>query len=456
MDQSIKYKFSNYNHSLELGAKGNFLYNALTGGFCKISNDDIKKIFFINNTLSNIKDIDNLDPNIVDELKKGGFIVDKDLDELNLIKSIFNINRFADKNSLTLTLMPTMLCNFRCPYCYEKDRNYPNQTMSKEVIASIIDYIDKNILDNGYLNISWYGGEPLLKKDIVFELQSKINELANKKNITVSSGMITNGYFLTKEVSDKLYNLGIYNIQVTIDGTKEIHDKKRILSNGDGSFDVIMSNLKNINENIMVAIRINIDKNNVDNAPELIKSFVNSGLSKNGNIHPYFALVKDYDLSKDFISDSFYDLPNYSKEEVFLNNLLLDYGFKTRNITPRLSSCGAISPNTIVIEPDGTIHKCWHTVGKKENAIGNVLNISSNDSLLLKNEVKWYAWSVFDNKECTECSILPICMGGCPYFSINKNEIFEKAKYKCDSYKFNIDGILETVANNYLNTTVDK
>lgn len=450
------YKFSKYNHKIELENNELFLYNALTGGFCNIDSNDIKEIINISDMVSDISKLEPLPENIIDELKKGGFIIDKGIDELKLIKSITNVNRFNINNNLTLTLMPTTACNFRCPYCYEKDNDYKNQVMSKELMDAILDHIDKSLTKDGTLTLTWYGGEPLLRLDIIRELQVRINNLAEEKGFTVHSGMITNGYYLTKDVSDELNSLGIRNLQVTIDGTKEVHDKTRILANGKGSFDEIMDNLLHINKNIVVAVRVNINKDNIQNAPELINTFVTSGLSKNPNITPYFAVVKDYDIEKGYFDSSCYNIPEFSKEEVTLNKLLLENGFHSKTITPRLSSCGAVSPRTLVIEPDGTMQKCWHVVGNKENSVGNLLDKDKNIDLVMKNQSEWYSWSPFDKEECRDCGVLPICMGGCPYFSVYENDIYENVKYRCDSHKFNLKELLESIAYNHLNISVAK
>lgn len=45
-----------------------------------------------------------------------------------------HIGRFGANKALTMTLIPTMNCNFRCPYCYEKDKKYPVKKMTTEVM----------------------------------------------------------------------------------------------------------------------------------------------------------------------------------------------------------------------------------------------------------------------------------------------------------------------------------
>ncbi|MCM1236362.1 MAG: hypothetical protein NC124_11505 [Clostridium sp.] len=55
--------------------------------------------------------------------------------------------------------------------------------------------------------------------------------------------MVTNGYFLTKDVAQKLAKLKVSSLQVTIDGPKHVHDKRRVLAGGEGTFDKIIQKL---------------------------------------------------------------------------------------------------------------------------------------------------------------------------------------------------------------------
>lgn len=445
-----KYKFSKYNHKIAL--EGDlFLYNALSGGFCKVD-ADIKDILEKCDLTSNILEIRDLPQDIIDELIKGGFLLEKDIDEFKLIKSIHNVSRFSNNNSLNLTLLPTLGCNFRCTYCFEKEQNYPNTKMTKEVMDAIIKLIDERLNSGGNLGISWYGGEPLIHFDIVEELQSRINEIAIAKNLNLKSSMVTNGYLLTKEVSDKLVNLGIKSVQITIDGPKKIHDQKRILVNGKGSFDKIISNLIEINENLYISIRVNIEKNNIDTIPEFLDFLNEIGICNKKNIAPYFAVVRDFSNKKGSLSDTCYTISDYSKEEIYLSKIAYEKGFDIgERLTPNLSSCGAISPNMLLIEPDGTIQKCWNSVGDSKESVGHLIDTNIDSLMITKNKSEWYSWSSFEDEECKNCKVLPLCMGGCPYYSINQNEVYKNSNYRCVTGKFNLEDTLKMIAYRHLN-----
>jgi len=60
------------------------------------------------------------DEKLVEDLKRGGFLIDDNIDELELLR--FNLWRARfDERNLALTIVPTLACNFACVYCYERN-----------------------------------------------------------------------------------------------------------------------------------------------------------------------------------------------------------------------------------------------------------------------------------------------------------------------------------------------
>ena len=178
-----------------------------------------------------------------------------------------------------------------------------------------------------------------------------------------------------------------------------------------------------VTTNLEVVIRVNIQKENIKYVPEFVDSLKQVGIDKRNNIKPYFSLVRDYEIDKGYIYSSCFSVPEFSEEESKLRQILLKKGFQpaNSNIQPKLYGCGAVSPNSILVEPDGTLQKCWNVVGDKNEAIGNIMDIGDEFNGTLQeliNESKWYAWSEFENEDCKNCEVLPLCMGGCPYYAV--------------------------------------
>lgn len=430
-------KFSKYNYVINVE---DFLclYNSRTGAFLLVDRK-------YNELIGDFKNQDLIEffpEELIKYLKEGEFLVDKEIDELKLIKSQYNIMGKIS-NYFSITIAPTLACNFRCTYCFESWNGFPTEKMTKSIVDKIIQLIDEKLNYNGTLDITWYGGEPLLSVDVMEYFYNEVQGIIAKKNISMNSYIITNGYLLTKDISDKLVEFGIKGIQVTIDGVKKTHDKKRVLINGKGTFDTIIKNIVNCNKNIKITIRVNLDKDNIDEVDLFIDYINEIGLEVYENVNFYFAIIRESYKNNGGIRKSYFSLEEYSFKESLLNKKALEKGINIlKDINPISQSCGAVSPNSMVVEPDGTIQKCYELVGDKFTKIGNIMNSDFvKDDLILKNQSEWYSWSPFEQKDCLECKVLPLCLGGCPYYSLNdvNSYLYKENLYKCSSLKFNLE-----------------
>lgn len=159
-----------------------------------------------------------------------------------------NRNALEKKIALEgLILEVTQECNFRCSYCcfsgnYRYERTFRNVNMSNSTAIKAVDFF----FDNKNVNspepwISFYGGEPLLQKDLILD----VVEYAQKKFHKVKFNIQTNGYLLDYEFYKKIAEYPV-TLSVSIDGPKQIHDRCRVLINKEGTFDKILSNLEKI------------------------------------------------------------------------------------------------------------------------------------------------------------------------------------------------------------------
>ena len=174
---------------------------------------------------------------------------------------------------MVLTIAPTQSCNFACTYCFEKWRQ--SGALSNRTEDAIINYIKHLKQEDGLesVNLTWYGGEPLLQYKRVISLARRIDELGLKINENL---LITNGYFFTPEVVEKLVEAKISEIQITLDGFRETHDIRRPLINGKGTFDTIIKNLDDYYNSrfrgaFAIAIRVNIDNRNYKSFMEIYR-----------------------------------------------------------------------------------------------------------------------------------------------------------------------------------------
>lgn len=419
-------KSSKYNFIFFLEEDRYLIYNALSGGLAKVDLDTLKLI----KSLKKEKSTNEDDPEIsliLSNLKEGRFIVPNDFDEVAHLEVLTNLHRFGSR-TLGLTVTPTLECNFRCKYCYEDQVNI---RMNPETIAALEQFLKKQIDDLGALGIAWFGGEPLLAVDVMEHISSFIFELQKKKDFHYESGIITNGYLMDRRMAGKLMDLKMTKIQVTIDGPPDVHDSRRPLKNGKGTFQRILDNLLEITDILKgISIRVNVDSSNVDRVPELLDILRSENLKDKVGI--YFSPVQVFsnvckDVSGDCLSHEV-----FSEHEITLFNKAVEKGFRIwKYPSPLYGYCGAVNFHSLVIDALGDFHKCWNTVGIKSEAVGAL-----GDPLEMStNLLQWLSWNPFKNEECRICKFLPICMGGCPYLLRTRDK-------NCDPWKFNLEKML--------------
>ncbi len=169
-----------------------------------------------------------------------------------LLKKIKQNHRMKRQN-VSLVLNMTHACNLRCHYCtytgnaYTSGRSHGFKSMPLELAkSSISDHLERTKKNTDSLYISFYGGEPLLEFDSLRVLiryarneKRRLGHRASKMGFRI----ITNGVLLSKDVMMFCIKNRV-DLQVSIDGPKNIHDKNRVSLDGCGTFSRVIRNLK--------------------------------------------------------------------------------------------------------------------------------------------------------------------------------------------------------------------
>ena len=173
--------------------------------------------------------------------------------------------RCLTPRTLGLILLPTEHCNFRCTYCYE---DFALGRMSPGVVAGVKSLLSKRAPTLDELSLSWFGGEPLLALDVVEDVQAHVLALAREyPALRVASGITTNAWKLTPQVFARLLGLGVDDYQISFDGPREHHDKKRVRADGRSTFDRLWRNVVAIREQsgrFLIRLRLHVDAENLE------------------------------------------------------------------------------------------------------------------------------------------------------------------------------------------------
>lgn len=139
----------------------------------------------------------------------------------------------------------TQRCNLRCTYpCFTYGCG--NKDMHPEVAKRGIDFLLNNALQTtppSVVEIGFWGGEPLLKFDLLKEMVWYAEPRARALNIPLQFSGTTNGTLLTPDKFDFLDEKNIF-FMVSLDGTEETHDYHRKMVDGSGSHKLVVKNFK--------------------------------------------------------------------------------------------------------------------------------------------------------------------------------------------------------------------
>jgi uncharacterized protein len=377
----------------------------------------------------------------LDALKQARFIIEDNFDELSLIKFRYNRSLYAD-DCLYLVVLPTLWCNLMCPYCFEfKKKSF----MTEEVEQALVMWVKQALVGKKSINVAWFGGEPLLAKDSIRRLSAALQDVADAEKARYTSTMTTNGYYLDRNFLSLLPELGIKQIQVTLDGDRDDHNKLRVKRNGQGSFDRIIDNViafADEKPECKLTLRVNCTDENYDRIPKLLERLPNK-VRKAMPIFFRYVWPNEASGNREFatalhVKEPFKDLSK-------LYAIARELGWLTCNPHNNMTDgyCEVDYEGYYQISPEGDIFLCSHTYDNRDS-IGSVLRVLDGRPVIRDDAVaqylKWYSVNPFGDVECLSCSLLPICSGGCRLTRM-------KGSRSCIEEKSSLDLYVRSVVN---------
>ena len=393
-------KLSNYNFIL-YDSKYSYWFNALTHRFFRLSIALGKKLEL---RLNNYIEIEKKANVFWNKLKECGFLIDDGIDELSIIRQN---NDFSIHNKdYFLIILPTLNCNFSCWYCIQS--HIPSK-MSEQTLESIKRHIDymiecKRITS---LHLDWFGGEPFMYfKNIIHPISIYAKEKCLQFNIPFTNSSTTNGFFLSKTVSEQLSDLKFSHFQITLDGEKTFHDKVKFQKGCQSAFDNVLNNINtclDINKELKIYLRINYTHKTLT---QNIVNEVNQIITKDNRNRIVITPKKVWQEKVD---------KNFMSKLVEILDLFAVSGYKVSLFAPSSSfiPCYANKEYYSAINFNGNVVKCTACNDIYKKVTHGKLD---NNGIIVwdKNFEKRYQCKSYENEKCLKCKKLPICMGVCP------------------------------------------
>lgn len=387
-------KLSSYNTYLNVSERLGCIYNALTD-----------KTVIFNGNAHRISDTNAVPDSLRTRFIESGILIEDDFDEYGHYIELARKFEYDD-SFFHLLLNPTLNCNFHCAYCYES--HFPSK-MNEDIIKRV-----KRLIENQYrldrdLVVSFFGGEPMLYyQDIMQPVIEFAIEKAAHYNKAFSCNMTSNGFLLDENRIKWLKEHCFTGAQITLDGSKQVHNSIRYRFQGDNTFDTIVGNvIAMANNGLQVTLRLNCTNENIRSLNDISESFK----SLNEKQKRYIAVdlhVVWQEADKNGIVSQMDDVVKSFVDKGIMASKMDFRGF-----------CYADRRNECLVNYNGDVFKCtardFATAARDGFIAESGEIIWENDSLNRRMNSK------FKNAHCRECRIFPLCHGGCTTNSLEQD-----------------------------------
>ncbi len=427
-------KASRFNKVVDIEGGNKLLFNADTGAMAELppeSYSNVKRVLF-----SPAKAETAEDRQLVDQLVYGGYLTEPGYDEIAHLRVENGRHRFGNQIGF-VGIAPTLECNLTCGGCTARNQK---GRMTQLVEKAVVRFVGRQIKKCEEVQLCWFGGEPLLGIETIERLHRGIAESSAKYDTTLlGSTIITNGYLLDARMSKRLKEAGITGAQITLDGPPEIHDSRRKLPDGTGTFDTILGNIAEAAEELDIVVRISVLDGNPEAAVEVVEILEKQGLLS--KIGFYFGPVEQgCDVCDSVVGQCRLDDKQVQAQ-------LGIYGRLANSVSNRMDypylipfrRCGFDSSRAFLVAPTGYVFKCWEQASARVDESVCAVFGDGPEPFQQSNQWRFTAFDPFDTSDCVKCDILPICMGGCPIAIEDRSNM---SKYECSPWKKNLGELL--------------
>lgn len=346
----------------------------------------------------------------------------------------------AEVKALCLHVAHT--CNMNCDYCFASQGKYKGDRalMTAEVAKRAMDFLIESSGDRRNLEVDFFGGEPLMNWDIVKEVVAYARGKEKEYNKNFRFTLTTNGLLLDDEIME-FSNREMDNVVLSLDGRKDIHDRLRRTTHGEGSYEKIVplfqKFVKRRGEKEYY-IRGTFTRDNCDFTKDLYH-MADLGFDKLSMEpvvcspdEPYAFKEEDLPILLEQYEELAIEMLARKKEgrPFTFYHYMLDL---TRGpcIYKRLTGCGS-GREYLAVTPWGDLYPCHQFVGDEKFKMGDLWNGITAPQVAREFE----ATSLQNQEDCKTCWAKLYCSGGCAANSYHATgELQGIYEYGCKLFK---------------------
>ena len=314
-----------------------------------------------------------------------------------------------------LTVWNTSRCDLACVYCFVY-RLYKviGDRMNKETADALFHFAQHHLDPNG--TIWFFGGEPTIDIPSMHYIVDRA--LAN--NIASRFGLTTNATLMNEDLVKWMAKRN-FSFLISMDGTKELHDRTRIYPDGRGSWDDAWRGLQLVrryaNPYPQIRWTVPIDIDYMRKVPEAFKWMLKQGLTNIALDYAY-----EYEIDEDQLAAAKQMMSELAKiydalysQGRFIHSMMVRDAFHAITAKRRVDwrhRCG-LAQGGIGIAPNGNLYPCHRYVASQGFNVGNVWEGFNENRLRINEEwIKYPPYSQ-DPELCKDCPFKKACLGGC-------------------------------------------
>lgn len=311
-------------------------------------------------------------------------------------------------------------CNLRCKYCFAAAGEFHGERMmmDKETAHAALDFLMANSGGRRNLEVDLFGGEPLMNLPLCREIVRYGRELEKKHNKRIHFTMTTNCVALDDEAI-AFINEEMYNVVISLDGRKDVHDALRPTANGKGSYDLILQNAQKLiagRGDKEYYVRGTFTRENLDFSED-VKALVEAGFDQI-SIEPVvlpddspYALLPEHlpriQAEYDTLAAAYITARQSVESWYNFFHFMIDLSGGPC-LYKRLRGCGA-GCEYVAVTPEGDVYPCHQFVGLEEWRLGSVFSGELNEVM----REAFSACNIMTKDDCKRCWAKYYCGGGC-------------------------------------------
>lgn len=339
---------------------------------------------------------------------------------ISFVDAIDQVNAFNDPKVFMVNILLTNKCNLRCSYCYEQHRkNHGVWTVEK--IKQAYDRVYDILSERNFsqkCEFQFFGGEPLLFKDLILEFKNRYYDELKLKRDKIQLSLITNGLLLTEDFCNDWFKDDWCLMGISLDTLEPSVDLREL---DDLDTDFILNAIENwipksAKDSNGVTMRTTISQEAIPYLREYFDELYNRGM-RTWIIHPLnFDAISGGPTQSRLIK---WDDNKWSQLQKDIEHFILDYD-KSRimfieGVGQKYDTNCLTGDQMIAIDAEGDLSGCYFTTNLKGDGgvvdstiLGNIFENKFNIDTyeMFKNAYKEKRKS---DPKCIDCNLQDRC-----------------------------------------------